>query len=281
MSHTIAVGVDGSEPSLVALRWALGAAAARGADLLAVIAESPTPDLSRESGRAIGTRGERLREHLAEVRRAIAETAGGAHVEVETLQGNPTEVLLAVSGRVDLLVVGGHGYKGWRDHFTPSLSGQLAIHTKAAVCVVRAIQEPVKHRILVGHNGENSGAAVRFAIAEAEVRGAGALIVSTWQYPRDTRATSPDAAGILQEGAAAAMTEIVAEMQLAHPGVPIDTVVRLGHPVEVLADLAESADLVVVGSRGRSGLATLVVGSVAIGLLRRLQTPVVIVPFAG
>jgi len=64
--------------------------------------------------------------------------------------------------------------------------------------------------------------------------------------------------------------------------------VQLGTPVEVLAELAEDADMVVIGTpeHRRSfggglfggGLATLVVGSVAIGLLRRVGTPVVIVP---
>jgi len=75
----------------------------------------------------------------------------------------------------------------------------------------------------------------------------------------------------------------------------IDTVVRLGYPVEVLAELADSTDMLVIGSQKNSGLfgngirsggllhgglATLVVGSVAIGILRRVSTPVVIVPHA-
>ena len=40
MPPSVAVGVDGSDASLVALRWALTAAAVRGADLLAVIARA-------------------------------------------------------------------------------------------------------------------------------------------------------------------------------------------------------------------------------------------------
>ena len=326
MPTTIAVGVDGSEPSLIALRWALAAAVVRDAEVLVVIAEPPRPERAREPARATRLRNAEIADQITATRRAIRETVrsengdiapstdragstetagtttrgtetrGAATVHIEQRQGSPTEVLLAVSGRVDLLVVGGHGYSGWRDHFTPSVSGQLAIRTKAAVCVVRAIVRPERHRIVVGYDARSGPAAAEFAIAEAAARGASTLIVNTWQYPRDTRATSSEAAEILEQGAAAALGEFATDLRQAHPGMTIDTVVRFGYPVDVLAELAESTDMLVIGSQQHSGLfgngirtggllpgglATLVVGSVAIGILRRVPTPVVIVPSAG
>ena len=291
MPNVIAVGVDGSSPSVVALRWALRLAAMHGADLTAVIARPPGSDPSGDSASEPTARTAEIDEYLAQVGRTITETAQGAPVTVESLEGNPTEVLLAVSDRVDLLVVGGHGYKGWRRHFATSVAGQLAIRTRAAVCVVREIREPAASRILVGHESETGSAAARFAVAQAARGGASVLIVTTWQYPRDTRATSPEAATILEEGAAAALYELTRTLRAEFPAVSIDTVVRLGHPVEVLAELAEDTDMVVIGTREHrrvfggglfgGGLATLVVGSVAIGLLRRVQTPVVIVPTEG
>jgi nucleotide-binding universal stress UspA family protein len=296
MPTTIAVGVDGSESSLIALRWALKTAAGRGADLLAVIAKPPRHDRAGEPERSTRLRNSEIHDDIVQTRRAITETANGATIHVEELEGNPTQVLLSVSGRVDLLVVGGHGYSGWRDYFTPSVTGQLAVRTKAAVCVVRAIAQPERHRIVVGYETRSGPAAVEFAIAEASVRKASVLIVSTWQYPRDTRATSPEAGVILEQGASAALLQIATDLRQAHPGVAIDTVVRFGYPVDVLAEFAESSDMVVVGSNVysgllhsglknarllNSGLATLVVGSVAIGVLRRVATPVVIVPHGG
>jgi nucleotide-binding universal stress UspA family protein len=288
MPNVIAVGVDGSGPSVVALRWALRLAEVHGAELTAVIARPPTSDPSRESPAELAARTAEIEQHLAQVSRTIAETAQGAPVTVRSLEGNPTEVLLGVSDRVDLLVVGGHGYKGWRRHFTTSVAGQLAIRTRAAVCVVREIREPAAGRVLVGHESETGSAAALFAVRQAAQTGARVLIVTTWQYPRDTRATSPEAATILEEGAAAALDELACALRAEFPAVPIDTVVQLGTPVEVLAELAEDADMVVIGTpeHRRSfggglfsgGLATLVVGSVAIGLLRRVRTPVVIVP---
>ena len=116
MPNVIAVGVDGSGPSVVALRWALRLAEVHGAELTAVIARPPTSDPSRESPAELAARTAEIEQHLAQVSRTIAETAQGAPVTVRSLEGNPTEVLLGVSDRVDLLVVGGHGYKGWRRH---------------------------------------------------------------------------------------------------------------------------------------------------------------------
>jgi nucleotide-binding universal stress UspA family protein len=112
--------------------------------------------------------------------------------------------------------------------------------------------------------------------------------VTTWHYPRDTRVTSADPAAILRESAAAAQRELVEEVRRGHPGVQIETMVRLGYPAEILAELSASADMVVIGSHTHAGLlhggllhgglASLVVGSVAIGLLHDVMLPVVIVP---
>ena len=129
------------------------------------------------------------------------------------IEGSPTDVLLNISGRVDLLVVAGQGYSGWRESLTPSLSGQLAARTRAALCVVRSVPERPYGRIVVGYDGSSSDAAVRFAADEAALRAAQLLLVTTWRYPRDTRATSWEAAGLLEEGAAASQATIADELR--------------------------------------------------------------------
>jgi|GEM_PF-5928027 len=278
MPDSFAVGVDGSAASLIALRWALDAAQAHGAELIAVIAGPHSTGGSPESTTSLRHRRRVIKDDIVAVRALIREQAGAAPITVEVLSGSPTDVLLAISGRVQLVVIGGHGYSGWRDSFSASVSGQLVVHTRSALCVVRTIPLPPRRRILVGHDATSNGAAVRFAMAEAVSRSASVLIATTWHYPIDTRATSPEAAEILEEGASAAVAAIAAQARAAHPGVVVDTTVQLGYPVEILAELGEQADLTVVGSHGRSGFASLVVGSVAIGLLRRLDSPVVIVP---
>lgn len=187
-------------------------------------------------------------------------------------------MLLAITDRVDLLIVGGQGHWGWRAVMSGSVIEKLAIHTKAALCVVRDVP-PIRNRIVVGYDGPGSDSAVGFAVAEAVARGAALTIATSWRYPvRDTKASSPETAGLLEESATAALEPVVQHVRRAHPALAVDTDVRFGQPVAVLADLSNSADMLVVGSPGRGELATLVVGSVALGLLQRVRAPVVIVP---
>jgi len=59
--------------------------------------------------------------------------------------------------------------------------------------------------------------------------------------------------------------------------------IRLGGPAHVIADVAESvaADLIVVGTRGRSLLSEVILGSVPIRLLQVAHRPVLVVPAAA
>jgi nucleotide-binding universal stress UspA family protein len=53
--------------------------------------------------------------------------------------------------------------------------------------------------------------------------------------------------------------------------------VRLGRPVDLVNDAAKQshADLIVIGTHGRTGLKNLLVGSVAESVLRQADVPVV------
>jgi nucleotide-binding universal stress UspA family protein len=251
----------------------------RDADVVAVVARAPRLERSRDSASSSAARDGKLRDQLEAVRRAIIRTAEGAPVRIEVMEGTAVTVLLALTDRVDLLVVGGHGYGGWKSVLSTSVSEKLAIHTKAALCVVREFPTPAHGRIVVGYDGPNSESAVAFAAEEAERCRASLTVVCSWHYAvRDTRADAPETAGLLEEGATAALEPAVRQVRRIHHDLQIDPIVQMGQPVEVLADLSTSADLLVVGSHGRGELATLVVGSVARGVLQRVRTPVVIVP---
>ena len=277
MSSTIAVGLDGSEPSRVALRWAIEAAAARRTQVSAVIA---TPPVSRRGSdsRLPVQRSSAANGELARARELARSLQGVDGVTVVEVPGSPATVLLDLSGRVDLLVIGGHQQRGWRRALFASIPEQLAANTRTALCVARTIPEPTRGRIVVGQHGAGSRRAVQFACAEAARRGWAVQLVSTWHYPSDTRPTSPDPAALLAESATAEQRQAIGEISIDYQTVHVDGLVRLGRPVDVLAQLAGDADMVVVGSPGRHGLASLLAGSVAIGLLHRLESPVVIVP---
>lgn len=61
------------------------------------------------------------------------------------------------------------------------------------------------------------------------------------------------------------------------PELPMETHLALGNAADVLLDAAEGADLLVVGSRGRGAVASLVLGSVSVDVSAHAPCPVAVV----
>ena len=229
MTGVIAVGVDGSDPSLLALRWARVEAGLRQARLIAVIARPSALEWPHDSPQHVDEINRHISDRMTQIRAAIARTlpfsgegtggqpqsrvhteadsqADAAHErgaghspgpavepEIEIIEGHPTSVLVTVSKRVDLLVVGGRGFGGWKGAFARSLTGHLAGHTSTPLAVIRSYGGQPRGRIVVGVDGLSSSEAVSFGVEEAVLRGASVLVVSTWQYP--VLGTRPTAVG--------------------------------------------------------------------------------------
>ena len=129
-----------------------------------------------------------------------------------------------------------------------------------------------------------SKAALRWALAEAKLRGDSVLAVHAWQVPvlpvdvgpppvpaLDTVTMLPDL-----ERNARALVERVVEEVAADAGVEVETVAIEGAPATVLIDAARDAELLVVGSRGHGGFLGLLLGSVSMQVALHAPCPVVI-----
>lgn len=82
------------------------------------------------------------------------------------------------------------------------------------------------------------------------------------------------------EDTANARAEVVFERARAIAdefGVPITTVVEIGHPSRAIVGLAPAFDVVVVGSHGRNLLSRILLGNVAERIVRRSPVPVTVV----
>ena len=136
-------------------------------------------------------------------------------------------------------------------------------------------------RIVVGVDDSQGGrAALAWALDEARLREAEVEAVLAWSYiaqehPRDadefTPAYGEDEAQRLLEG-------IVAEIAGDTAGVAVRAVVVNDLPARALLEQGADADLIVVGSRGRGGIAGLLLGSVSQKVAEDAVCPVVIVP---
>jgi nucleotide-binding universal stress UspA family protein len=114
--------------------------------------------------------------------------------------------------------------------------------------------------IVVGIDGSPAAdAALAFALEEAKIRDLPLRVVCAWEIPSleyagaafsPTADLTIDAEHHADEVLADAAQKIGPE-----PGVHVETVSAHGHPATVLLEQALDATLLVVGTRGRSGLA--------------------------
>jgi len=136
-------------------------------------------------------------------------------------------------------------------------------------------------QITVGYDGSGpSSAAVLWAAAEAEARGASLRIVKCYDVPY-----AGEAAGWLANEAYVALVETnkneLAQMQAvvsqSAPGVEILIEASPEHPSTALIDNVDPHDLVVVGASSHRGAAAVWLGSTSRYIVRHSPCPVVVV----
>jgi nucleotide-binding universal stress UspA family protein len=132
------------------------------------------------------------------------------------------------------------------------------------------------YRIVVGADGSPHGnAALRWALAEAEGRQGEVTAVMCWQVPFISFPQAFDR-DELEKGYKSYLIETVSAIAPT-PAVPLWTVVAEGDPTVALIKASEGADLLVLGTRGRSAFAGLLLGSVSQGCAAGAACPVVLV----
>src|SRR5690606_5426016 len=128
-----------------------------------------------------------------------------------------------------------------------------------------------------------SDRALRAAAHEAIARDAPMVVVHAWAVPATVQATPVGAFAADPVPFADAAAEIAGDaLALVHDEFPeladrVTTRVVEGYAVEHLVEASKGAALLVVGSRGRGGFASLVLGSVADGCAHRAHCPVMVV----
>lgn len=135
-------------------------------------------------------------------------------------------------------------------------------------------------RIIVGVDGsESSIEALRRAVGIAEKFGSAVEAVCAWTYPVAYAPLPPewhadlDAQSVVEDAAARVFGD--------SPPPWFTSRVRRGAAALVLIDESASADLLVVGSRGRGGFAGLLLGSVSAQCAEHSHCPVLVVHGAG
>ena len=141
VSPRIVAGIDGSESSASALRWAIGQAWLTGATVDAVIAWH-YPDLAT-SGMAVGSMEPTYGFFRENAEKIVADAissvdpASDVAVSARVAQGHAAQVLLDAAAGADLLVVGSRGHGGFAEALLGSVSQHCVQHALCPVVVVR------------------------------------------------------------------------------------------------------------------------------------------------
>jgi nucleotide-binding universal stress UspA family protein len=136
------------------------------------------------------------------------------------------------------------------------------------------------YRIVVGVDGSQfSEAALKWALEDAEARGGEVIAIYSWQVPFVSMPGAFDR-GELEQAGKDFIIQAVSAVAPA-PKVPLHTLVAEGDPAECLIVASRDAELLVVGTRGRSPFAGLLLGSVSQRCAAAATCPVVLVRPAG
>ncbi|MFG2561845.1 universal stress protein [Streptomyces sp. NPDC048496] len=133
--------------------------------------------------------------------------------------------------------------------------------------------------ITVGLDGSpESRAAAEWAAREAKLRGLPVKLVHIWEPVPAPMAQAPLLGAETQQHWSERIPRESAEgLRLRNPGVKVTTEQLSGRPGEVLSRVAQDSALLVLGSRGLSGVGGFLVGSVGQAVLAHADRPVVLV----
>ncbi len=271
----IIVGVDGSDSSRVALRWAARTAAARGLGLRAIAAWQYPAQAATPAGPATLPGPDEMDQQTCDrLRGLVGDELGSSAdpVEIEAGRGPASTVLLGAAARndADMLVVGARGLGGFSGLLLGSVSQQCVEYSPCPVVVLRGDSDAADGPIVVGLDGsEGATRALHWTIDLAAATGSPIVAV---------HATGPGPNNAMMDAARQRLDQWCA---------PIETrAVRYEmrvEPSDARTALEEAADatgasLLVVGSRGLGAVRGLLLGSVAGYVARYSTRPIAIVP---
>ncbi|MEU8215027.1 universal stress protein [Micromonospora taraxaci] len=273
----ILVGYDGSTDASVALDWALEEARHSGQPVrLAYVFEWLTVAGWVGPGVAPGVwPDDTARRQVDDLVRSAAGDAATANpgltVTGEVYDGPPALVLQERSAEAGLLVLGSRGHGGFGGLLAGSTAVSVAAHAHCPVVVVRdgTAGGPVGP-VAVGVDGSDASlVALGFAAERAAQRQVPLRVLHAWTPGPGGAAGVPDER--------ASVEAALEPWRRTFPELDITVDLVGGSPASMLIEASRDARLVVVGSRGRGGLAGMLLGSVSQQLIQHSHCPVAVV----
>jgi nucleotide-binding universal stress UspA family protein len=192
--------------------------------------------------------------------------------------------LIERSASASLVVLGSRGLSGFTSLVVGSISVAVAAHGRCPVVVVRGADPDTAPRedgpVVVGVDGSpSSRAALDLAFEAAALRGVPLKAVHAWSdLPVTTVWELTTDWHSIQQYESEELNQWLADGRARHPDVSVEEVVVRDGAAHILLEHARTAQLIVVGSRGRGGFRGLLLGSTSQAMIHHAACPVAVVP---
>ncbi|HUO85779.1 MAG TPA: universal stress protein [Thermoanaerobaculia bacterium] len=287
----IVAATDFSETADAALDWAVDIARQHGAGLRLIHAltlPAPLPDYvpaGADFGEELHSVAlAKLEETAARVRQA------GVEVELEVPVGVPSQAILRVAEEsdADLVVLGTRGLTGVGHLLLGSTAERVVQRARCPVLTVhpedRGRHRPIRNVVLPTDfsSGADQVAAVALRLLAGLEASARIVLVHAYHLPIEYTAYGPIPTSVrfLEDVGADAQERLdQAARALSREGLAVESVLREGYPPDVIVETAQEheADLIAMGTHGRTGLAHLLLGSTAERVVQHAPCPVITV----
>ncbi|MDR3661009.1 MAG: universal stress protein [Mycobacterium sp.] len=283
----IVIGIDGSADGEAALRWAVGDAMLRHQQITLVHVVSPlvggysgigmsTPVWPQDLNEWQQAHGRQVLDEAAQMARSIA--GQGLQIDTKISFGAVVPTLVELSTRTDMMVLGSRGLGAFNRVLLGSASSALVHHAHCPIVLVHAQAPslPANAPILLGVDGSPGCVpAIELAFQEASCRNA-ELVVLHACSDADVPQLTAVPWWAVDSTAERRLAQFLSPYLDRYPEVAVRYCVVQDHPARHLVAESESAQLVVVGSRGRGGIAGMLLGSVSSALVHATTTPVIV-----
>ena len=278
----VVVGIDASQASARAVRYAAEEAAQRSVPLQIVHAltwfdgmTSPPADLDVLG--LLDTGATALVEAMAE---SVAGVLPAPLIHTSVTEGDPVEVLRRASDDASLVVIGGRGVGGVEGLLLGSTASGIVAQAGCPVVVLpddTGVRVSSRRSVVVGVEGRGDEEVLAFAFEEAAARRTDLVAVHAWQdvvLETAFRSISPLAewAGVMADEERV-LAEALAGWADKEPDVVVREVVVREKAARALVSAGLTATLLVVGHHRHRRL-----GSTTHAVLHRANCPVAVVP---
>jgi nucleotide-binding universal stress UspA family protein len=261
------VPTDGSEFSEDAIKEAFNLAKTCSSKVYAMSVVEINPEFEALAPGLVEKAEKAMREHLESVKSKAARE--GIDCEIIVHEGEePYKYIVeeAAKNKVEMIIMGRRGRTGMKRLMMGSVTAKVIGHAPCKVLVVPKAAAVTYKTILIATDGSKySEAASVEAISIAKRCGSDLIVMSV---ASDTKSLP------------AAKKNVEAVKKLAEKeGLKIKTLTPKGMPYEVIVNTAKdkNADVIVVGSHGRTGIEKLLMGSVAERVIGHARSTVLVV----